>query len=96
MAGSAQVVHVLVSIDSASNENQLSLYITCYTNMYTEHGTKSNTIGRLQRLMMCCTKSCTSQKIRTIQLMSNYSWHTDNSKAKQLKHKPLNTFCHLE
>lgn len=45
MAGSAQVVHVLVSIDSASNENQLYNYITCYTNMYTEHGTKSNTVG---------------------------------------------------
>ena len=30
--------------------------------MYTEHGTKSNTLGKIQMLMMCCIKSCTSQK----------------------------------
>lgn len=96
MAGSAQVVHVLISIDSASNENQLYNIILLVIQTCTLNMELKVTIGRLQRLMMCCTKSCTSQKIRTIQLMSNYSWHTDNSKAKQLKHNPLNTFCHLE
>lgn len=36
MAGSAQVVHVLISIDSASNENQLYILLviqTCTLNM---------------------------------------------------------------
>lgn len=28
--------------------------------------------------------------------MSNYSWHVDNSRAKQFKHNPMNTFDHLE